>query len=110
MYWREKVCYKSPRNNATGERPTYAPVLESAGKSYANTLNKVKAAVGDNPARNRIRNIRSTREGKMVIKLDRGKEAMGEIQKAIKDTIKVRVSAPGQRQNETIFIRGKQTL
>ncbi|CAH0558572.1 unnamed protein product [Brassicogethes aeneus] len=110
FYGRDKQVWiysqEAKNKGIAGERPTYALVLESAGRSYADTLNEVKAAVGDNPARNRIRNIRSTREGKMVITLDRDKEAMGEIQKAINDTIKVRVSTPGQRQNETVYIRG----
>ncbi|CAH0563102.1 unnamed protein product [Brassicogethes aeneus] len=102
----EEDLQKEDSKESEGKSLTYALVLENAGKSYEDTLNEVKEAVGSNPASNLIRNIRSTREGKMVITLDKDKGAMEELQKALKHRTEMRVRAPGQKRKGMVFIRG----
>ncbi|CAH0563000.1 unnamed protein product [Brassicogethes aeneus] len=93
---------KEDSKGGEGKSLTYALVLENAGKTYEDTMKEVKEAVGSNPAKNIIRNIRSTREGKMIITMDRDKGAMEELQKAIKLKTEMRVRAPGQKRKEII--------
>ncbi|KAJ8939472.1 hypothetical protein NQ318_022526 [Aromia moschata] len=68
----------------------------------------VKDAIGDNPAKNAIKELRSTRDGKLLVVIDKDKNATEEIHRIIKghsDNLKTRTAGP-KPAVETIHIRG----
>ncbi|KAK9874525.1 hypothetical protein WA026_005369 [Henosepilachna vigintioctopunctata] len=67
------------------ERKSYAIIVETAKDGYASTLRKVKESLTNIEAKNAIKGMRSTKEGKLLITLEKDEEKMKEIHEAIKN-------------------------
>jgi hypothetical protein len=86
------VNYKKPlgsgktstKTEGKRERRTYALIVEKKGTQYKDVLSSVKTAITDDPARSAIHAMRSTRDGSLLITLDKDDETIEGLEKAIK--------------------------
>ncbi|CAG9822299.1 unnamed protein product [Phaedon cochleariae] len=109
IYTREKLKKSQIRRQKNEkQRETYALIVQEENKSYMEVLNTFKKIAQDNPANKSIRSLKSTRDGKLLVTVDRNIEAIEELQKAVEKgsnrctSRKVGLS----QQTETIHIRG----
>ncbi|XP_045482742.1 uncharacterized protein LOC123686558 [Harmonia axyridis] len=80
----ENISEKTDRDKKRSkEKMTYAIVVETANNGYKETLKNVKKQFENNPAKQAIRTIRSSRDGKMVITLDKDDEKMKSLKEAL---------------------------
>lgn len=76
------------------ERNSYALMVEVNEKSYKEVLSNIKSVISDNPAKKIIKNIRSTKEGKLLITTDKDTSAINELKNIIAtkcDNLKTRI-------------------
>ncbi|CAH0562950.1 unnamed protein product [Brassicogethes aeneus] len=99
----------TPAERRPKERRTYAVVVENKGKSYEDTLKKVKAALIEK-SQEGIRNIRSTKDGNILITTDKDQSVIDNIKKTIQERNMLeegKIIKLGKKENkEVIFIRG----
>ncbi|CAH1107123.1 unnamed protein product [Psylliodes chrysocephalus] len=91
------------------ERPTFGMIV-SGGRSYKDILGKVKNAVGDKAAGGAIRSLKSTRDGSLLIVMDKDQKSLNEIKKAFKDSpegLKAR-QVGEEGLFETLHVRGME--
>lgn len=93
-------------NRSRNERKTFALVVEESGKDYNATLKMVKEAVSGKPECKEIKNIRSTKDGKLLITTSRDTVAMEALQGAIsRKSTDVKTWKLGQEKPSTVIIR-----
>ncbi|CAG9759606.1 unnamed protein product [Ceutorhynchus assimilis] len=106
IYTKEEAKTRGKRE----ERKSYALVVEAGGETFAETLKSVKTSLKDIAGKDSIQGFRSTREGRLLITMDKDKDAVERIQKAIQSR-----NRDGQgrvwrledgRDKETLHIRG----
>lgn len=72
-----KITIYTPQNNKTEEgkgerqRNTYALMVRCPGGNYRETLKNVRTGLREIPAANAIQRVRSTRDGKMLITVEK---------------------------------------
>ncbi|KYB24568.1 hypothetical protein TcasGA2_TC031704 [Tribolium castaneum] len=104
---------RGTEDRTTRKRNTYALIIDSKKEEYRETVRKIKATISNERAKNAIREVRSTREGKVIIKLDKDEAAL----KSLKDKLNgvtndqdkklFRIRSVGEKlEMETIHIRG----
>ncbi|KAH1020868.1 hypothetical protein HUJ04_010460 [Dendroctonus ponderosae] len=93
------------------ERRTYALVVEDKGKSYKDTLKEVKSLLQANNASDCVKQIRSTKEGKLLITTDRDETGIENVHKILQAAGSRQVHQLGEYTGlETLFIRGADFL
>ncbi|XP_071056461.1 uncharacterized protein [Onthophagus taurus] len=65
------------------ERKTYALVIGNNEKTYKESLKTVKEALKNTKCSDVIKNIRSTKDGKVILTTEKNEKALSEMQKAI---------------------------
>lgn len=96
------------KNTINKERPTYGMIVSGEGNSYLDLLTKVKQAIKNKNDTDAIRTIRSTKEGKLLLTLDKNDEAL----RNIKDNLRnqnagLLTTELGPKKNYTsLLIRG----
>ncbi|CAH1107100.1 unnamed protein product [Psylliodes chrysocephalus] len=91
------------------ERTTYGMLVSEGGKSYKEILGKVKAIVGTNQSAKAIRSLRSTKDGKLLLTLEKDQQALNNLQNALKDsTMGLKTKRLGRAQLTAIHIRGME--
>jgi hypothetical protein len=73
---------KPIKTEGKGERRIYRLIVEKKGTQYKDVLSSVKAAITDDPARSSIHAMRSTRDGSLLITLDKDDETIEGLEKA----------------------------
>lgn len=106
----KKAARQTSITNATKPRQTYAIVVEKNGNDYKTLLNKIKTTIQKEDAKKAIKKIRSTKEGKLLITLEKDDVALDQIQKAINiEGIKTR-KLVDDKETETLHLRGMDAL
>ncbi|CAH1107111.1 unnamed protein product [Psylliodes chrysocephalus] len=101
-----KIYHEGNINNIKKERPRYGLLINSDNKSYKDILADVKNAVKGSGDMDKIRTIRSTKEGKLLITLDKDEQAMVNIKKALREKTELKIRQIGKDEMEVIHIRG----
>lgn len=103
---RGRIDMNKPR---TEKRQTYALVVGAKdGKSYKETLETVKDHLKDSSEVNKIKSIRSTKEGKLLMVMERDDKALTDIAETLKlanDIGSIRKSG-NNPETSTMYIRG----
>ncbi|CAH1106749.1 unnamed protein product [Psylliodes chrysocephalus] len=90
-------------------RTTYGMIVSEGGKSYREVLMKVKDVVKKNSSAAAIRSVKSTKDGKLLLTLDKDDKAITNLQKAFKEnTSGLRTRRLGMDNFSTIHIRGME--
>lgn len=96
------------------ERTTCALTVEGEGKSYKEVLQSVRAALNSKPEGERIRAIRSTKDNRLLIVLDKDQVARDELKKLITESdsrLKAKAVGPVEiTKTETFHVRGMDAL
>ncbi|XP_071056622.1 uncharacterized protein [Onthophagus taurus] len=92
------------------ERKTYAFVVENKDKSYTDTLKEVKERLQKGNIGEGIKSIRSTREGKLLVVMDKDKDKIEKIKEAIVENKEMKVKQLRDGDTDTIHIRGMDAL
>jgi hypothetical protein len=98
----------STKKEGKREKKTYALIVEKKGTQYKDVLSSVKTAITSDPARSSIHTRRSTRDGSLLITLDKDNETIEELEKAIKQAagdLAVR-RARSDSGTEVLHVRG----
>jgi cellular nucleic acid-binding protein len=98
----------STKKEGKREKKTYALIVEKKGTQYKDVLSSVKTAITGDPARSSIHTMRSTRDGNLLITLDKDDETIEELEKAIKQAagdLAVR-RARSDSGTEVLHVRG----
>jgi hypothetical protein len=66
------------------ERKNYALVVEKKGIQFRDILDKVKTVIKSDPSKEAVQTIRSTRDGKLLITMEKNSEKMGRLEEALK--------------------------
>lgn len=96
---------------ATG-RKSYALVVDEEGTQYGDILSKIRPALLGSEGGEAIQEVRSTRGGKLLITLEKDKEAFEKIKARVEATVgSVRAKiVDGDGKKTTFFIRGLDEL
>jgi hypothetical protein len=101
--------YTNRMERASRERSTYALMVNTKGTTYKEVLHKVKNLVKEKPECSAIKSIRSTREGNLLLTLERETTALKEIGKTLnKETIGSTVRILDGEGMESVFIRNME--
>ncbi|KAH1000558.1 hypothetical protein HUJ04_012867, partial [Dendroctonus ponderosae] len=101
------------KTTADRERKTFAVIVENKAKPYNENLQNVKDAFGGKNIVEGIKEIRSTRDGRLMIVTDKKQDIVDQIystlqsQNRIEDHIKI---IGKYQQRESIHIRGQDSL
>lgn len=108
---------KQPRTYATAvarERKTFGIIVGDKNNSYNETLKQVKTAMSENKINKGIQGIRSIRDGKVLITMDKNEAVMASVEKALKTHTKTSdsdVLKLGETDMRThIHIRGMDSI
>lgn len=90
------------------ERPTYALVVENSLEEYNSTLKNVKRALTDGNVNYGILGMRSTKQGKLLITMEKNEEVRRNVQELLRSdkVMDKKITSLEDRDMETIFIRG----
>ena len=109
---KEKMEGEKGENTAQKElRRTYALVVENKGKTFEEVVRGIKQRVMGREEVNSIEAIKKTRDGKVLIQMERNKDAVKEIQKILREDKAQMVSSRGLRdevKTKTILIKGME--
>lgn len=90
-------------------RTTYGMIISDGEKSYKDVLGKVKAIMGTNQSAKAIRSLRSTKDGKLLLTIEKDQEALRNIHGAISDSATgLKSRRLGMDKNTAIHIRGME--
>lgn len=98
-------------NPVTKERNTYALVIRNRDKNYADTLKKVKNAIQGNDATNSIKALRSTKEGDLLVTIEKDEEILSELHNIIERKLgpgQIRKYGCNKKKQVSIIIRGME--
>ncbi|CAH1107098.1 unnamed protein product [Psylliodes chrysocephalus] len=100
--------YTTVRNQGKDrERTTYGMIISEGGKTYKEVLSKVKAIVKTNSSVDAVRSIKSTKDGKLLLTIEKNQDALTNIHKALKDDKSgLKTKRLGIDRYETLHIRG----
>lgn len=100
--------YTTVRNQEKDrERTTYGMIISEGGKTYKEVLSKVKAIVKTNFSVDAVRSIKSTKDGKLLLTIEKNQDALTNIHKALKDDkSELKTKRLGIDRYETLHIRG----
>lgn len=97
------------RSSATRTRNTYAIVVDSKDQDFKKVLGEVKKALGTNPAAMAIKNIRSTKDGNVLITTNKDGEKFRQIAETIrKNNSKLNTRLLKGDNNVTLYLRGME--
>lgn len=102
----------APKRGKEKPKSTYAFIVDGGGQNFKEALGNVKESLRTCGNGLRIRNLRSTRDGKVMIITDRDAETAENIRKAVgscRSDIKVR-KVGEIKINDTVYIRGMDAL
>jgi hypothetical protein len=90
------------------EMKTYALVVEKKGMQFRDILDKVKTVIKSDPSKEAVQTIRSTRDGKLLITMEKNSEKMGRLEEALKRVDgNLAVKKAGSNDGmETVHVRG----
>lgn len=90
------------------QRDTHDLIVEQKGKDYKSLLGIIKTHINNIPVSKAIKNIRSTKEGKLLIILEKNENAIQELEETINNISKeIKTRRPGQNtMMDTLHIRG----
>uniref|UniRef100_A0A6P7HIB7 Uncharacterized protein LOC114349193 n=1 Tax=Diabrotica virgifera virgifera TaxID=50390 RepID=A0A6P7HIB7_DIAVI len=89
------------------ERLTYGFIVSKKDSSYSQLLEGVEKAVGDSKAKDAIRSLRSTKDGNLLITLDKDQDAANSIKTAITNKESgLTAKMVGAEKQAIIHIRG----
>ncbi|KAJ8939104.1 hypothetical protein NQ314_011235 [Rhamnusium bicolor] len=89
------------------ERKTYALVVDTAPDKYMETLKTIKESIKKDAASSAVKNIKSTKEGKLLITVEKGKQKLDQLENLIKiKSGQIRIRKIGERNNQVLHIRG----
>lgn len=78
--------YRTTGARTRRERQTYALVVENAGKTFQQTLDKIKEKMkGKEAIANAVKTIKEARDGKLIIVTDKDRTAVHDLKKCIED-------------------------
>jgi hypothetical protein len=95
-------------NHREKKRKTFALVVEKKGMQYREILDKVKAAIKSDLSKEAVQAIRSTRDGKLLITLEKDMEKMGKLEDALMKaagSLAVKKTS-SNKDMETVHVRG----
>ncbi len=115
IYTTKRANGESSSNDAREDRKqrSYAIVVEDKRKYYNMTVANIKRVLTTNEAKKAITGVRSTRDGKVLITLDKDNGALEDISGAISsmsEEVKVRKLGTSLGETETIHIRGMDAV
>ncbi|CAH1384879.1 unnamed protein product [Tenebrio molitor] len=108
IYTTQAKMEEGRKGEGKREKKTYALIVEKKGTQYKDVLSSVKTAITGDPARSSIHTMRSTRDGNLLITLDKDDETIEELEKAIKQAagdLAVR-RARSDSGTEVLHVRG----
>ncbi|CAG9825659.1 unnamed protein product [Phaedon cochleariae] len=89
------------------ERSTYALVVNTDADNYKNTLRTVKDSIQGNEACSAVKSIKSTREGKLLITVDKDQRKLDQLEGLIREvTGSTKIRKMGETFQEILHIRG----
>ncbi|CAG9773642.1 unnamed protein product [Ceutorhynchus assimilis] len=95
------------------ERNSYALVVEEAGKDAKTLMRDIKGKLTKTAGSEKILSIRNTKEGKLLITLEKDEKTAHNFDEAIKsisENVKTRVLGATVQDKETFHIRGMDSL
>lgn len=87
---------------------TLSMVISEGKKSYTEILGTVRKALSLNKNREAIRSIRSTKDGKLLLTMERDEEAMVNIGNILKGTTQLETKHLGNKGTEAVNIKGME--
>lgn len=91
------------------ERTTYGMIVSEGNKSYKDVLGKVKSLVGANQSAKAIRSLKSTKDGKLLLTIDKDKDALNNLHQALNEgTTGLRTRRLGMDKHIAIHVRGME--
>ncbi|CAG9839231.1 unnamed protein product [Diabrotica balteata] len=88
------------------ERPTYGFIVSKKDTTYSQLLTGVEEAVSNCEAKEAVLSLRSTRDGNLLITIDKDQDAASMIKKAIIKDSGVSAKLIGQERQAVIHVRG----
>lgn len=99
------------KNITNKERPTYGMIVSGEGNSYLDLLTKVRQSIKSKNDTDAIRTIRSTKEGKLLITMDKNDEALRNIKENLRNhDAGLRATELGPKNNYTSLLVGGITM
>ncbi|CAH1107101.1 unnamed protein product [Psylliodes chrysocephalus] len=84
-------------------------IISDGEKSYKEVLGRVKTIVGSNSSVKAIRGLRSTKDGKLLLTLDKDQAALTNLHEALKDsTTGLKTKRLGMEKRIAIHLRGME--
>jgi len=93
----------------TGKKNTYAIIVGNDKTDFQHTLKEVKTAIKGANVKKGVRSLRSTKEGKLLITLEKDEQNAEKIKQILKNTEQLKeynIARIGGKKLETIYIRG----
>lgn len=95
------------RQRPGSARETYALVVDAKRENYRDTLIMVKNSIKEDAATGAVKSIKSTREGKVLITVEKDKDKLEQIENLIKaKSGELKIRKIGEKANEALHLRG----
>lgn len=98
-------------NKDKGERRTCALIVEEEGLSYKDILTKIKQNVKNGNEGKKIRNVKQTKMGKLILTMENDKEAIKELKnKILRNPSNMKIRELNNESQKTVIIRGMDEI